>query len=114
MNTKDTKLIDKVYTKEKIRSNFLEFEEWQERDGHDYRYFLLPDRARVHLLKYGSLGRDMMLRGELEAEHSMQVHFGYRRALVAEFWPPGQDNDEDPAGSWNSTNIGGNRRRAGR
>lgn len=41
-----------------------------------------------------------MLRGELEDEHSMQVYFGYRRALVAEFWPPGQDNDEDPAGSW--------------
>jgi hypothetical protein len=41
-----------------------------------------------------------MLRGELEDELSMQVYFGYRRALVAQFWPPGQDNGEDPAGSW--------------
>jgi hypothetical protein len=88
------------YTEEEVRAHFLEKEIWRERDGHDYRYFLLPDRARPHVLKYGSVGRDMMLRGELEDELSIQVYFGYRRALVAHFYPPGQDNDEDPAGSW--------------
>ena len=88
------------YTEEEIRACLLECEIWKELDGHESRYFQLPDRARFHLLKYGSLGRDMMLRGELEDDHSIQVYFGYRRALVAEFWPPGQDNDEDPAGSW--------------
>lgn len=88
------------YTEERAIALFLEMEIWQEHDGYDYRYIRLPERARAHLLKYGSLGREIMLRGELEDEHSMQVNFGYRRAFLAEFWPLGQNNDEDPAGSW--------------
>lgn len=88
------------YTEEEWRAICLKWEIWMESDGYDVRYFGLPDRARSHLLKYGSVGREIMLRGELEDEHSMQVYFGYRQALVAKFLPPGQDGGEDPAGSW--------------
>jgi hypothetical protein len=88
------------FDEEKWRAGQLEMEKWREYDGHESRYFMLPDRARSHLLKSGSVGREMLLRGELDDEHSIQVYFGYRRALVAHFWPPGQNNGEDPAGSW--------------
>jgi hypothetical protein len=78
----------------------LQGELWRIDDYHDSRHFKLPDRAQSHLLKYGQLGREIMLRGNLKNERSVQVYFGFRRALVARFWTSSRPIVGDPTGSW--------------
>lgn len=92
------------YTEEQWRAGQLQRELWQSGDGHDFRQFVLPDRARSRLLEYGSLGREIMLRALLETETSIQVYFGYRQALVAEFWPVGIYRNDNPFEDYESPN----------